>query len=96
MGLFDALRYGSRPRATSREEEPSPPQTQILAAQLESWATDKVCIDIFLPHLDSLIASADADEGESLTSHVGMAFARGKRDALKALRDEFTFWDKRN
>lgn len=96
MGLFDTLRYGSRPRATSQEDGPSPSQTEILAASLEGWATDKVCVDIFLPHLDSLIASADVDEGESLTSHVGMAHARGRRDALKALRDEFTFWDKRN
>lgn len=98
MGLFDNLKFRSRPALLSGEEdEPVRAEaSEILASELKKWANEKVCLDTFIPHLDSLIAAADFEESENLASHIKIAYHKGQRDALKALKEEFTFWsDKR-
>lgn len=92
MGLFKSLNLRSRRHLEPVEAPPPIKEVERIAAELEPWANSPACKNIFLPHLDSLIANADVEEGENLSSHVAMAFARGKREALKELRKEFTFW----
>src|SRR3990167_3436147 len=89
--LGTALRR-TRPANGAADEVVPPSEAAQLAAALSAWASHDICKSVFIPYLERLVERADAAEGESLASHVAMAYARGQRDALRALRAEFTNW----
>ena len=99
MSRFTSLVSSLRRETPSNGEDAAaviPPSEAVQrAVALAAWASHSICKDVFLPYLDRLIERADVAEGESLASHVAMAFARGQRDALKTLRAEFNDWQTR-
>lgn len=91
MSLFDALRFtGRRPPSIGDTEREVVSTRDLLRGALGDWAGKAP--PEFGKFLDNLIIEADLDEAEAIDSHVRMAHARGRRDALAALRAHFNDW----
>ena len=94
MGLFETLSFAGRRVKPPADAPPngSPSEAETRATALAEWITKEPCGTVFVPYLDKLITAADAAEGENLASHTGMAYCRGRRDALRDLKNDIASW----
>ena len=75
------------------EDEPLPPDPEdVVAHELQVWASAAEVKDTFIPWLEARIDALDDMEAESARDHPSLLLAKGRRLEAKYIRSMFHQW----
>ena len=90
---FQALTSRFSPVRVAPEDEIVPPDPEdVVAHELQVWASAPEVADTFIPWLEARIDAWDGVEEDSARDHPALLLAKGRRLEAKFIRSMFHQW----
>lgn len=75
-----------------KDEPPPVDREAALANDIQVWAADDTCSDLFLPWIEARIEQVELEETASIRSHPDLCYQKGRKGELLFIRDQFRKW----